>query len=187
MSLEGELRRMRKKTPRPRRRWRLRPEVLLTPTIPKPMHGLAPRVVLGKKWWDQVKAACKKATNNHCQACGTKLYHDEHTQWLEGHEVYEIDYVLGRMVYIETIPLCTTCHNYVHIGRLRILLTQGAIRKEEFDRVMKHGADVLKRAGLVKPEPYKGPQAEWADWRLVIRGNEYPPLFKSFADWKENR
>lgn len=163
-----------------------RPEVLLLPQIPKPMHGLAPRVILGSKWWDETRYAAYKSTDYHCIACGIHKTEARGPKWLEGHEVYRTDYVHGRLVYLETVPLCHYCHNYIHNGRLQALLDKHSITQQRFTAIMQHGEKVLSRAGLQRPQPYEGPMAEWSKWRLVIGRLMYKPKFKSFEDWKRH-
>lgn len=163
--------------------WKARPETLLHGQIPKPMHGLAPRVVLGSKWWNLTREAAYESTDKHCVACGVHQYYATWHQWLEGHEFYDIDFLLGRMVYRETVPLCHFCHNYIHSGRLEYLLEEKKVSQAKFDAIIKHGNAVLDAADLGRPEPYEGPMAEWEDWRLVVEGKEYPPLYKSFEEW----
>lgn len=170
---------------RPQPVWRPRPEVLLSPRIPEPMHGMAPRVVLGEKWWNETRRAAYSSTAFHCIACGVWKYQARSRQWLEGHELYEIDYLLGRMVYLETVPLCTFCHNYIHRGRLQALLAGGEIHHAKFAEIIHQGDRVLREAGLKLPEEYMGPMAEWADWRLVVDGTEYLPKYKSFEYWRK--
>ncbi len=170
--------------------WRLRPEVLCGPTIPMPMSGVAPRVVLGQAWWDAEREAAKQSTNWHCVACG--VFHREARLYprLEGHELYTIDYEFGLMMYMETVPLCHYCHSFIHCGRLNMMLNQRKITPHLYNSIMKHGKGVLSDAGLTKPKDYNGPVAEWGDWRLVIVGDkpsdipkEYPPLYKSLEEW----
>lgn len=163
--------------------WKRRPEVLLHGQIPKPMHGLAPREILGRAWWDKTRRAAYKSTRFHCIACGVYKYNTPE-DYLCGHEVYSIDYLLGRMEYVETIPLCSRCHNFIHSGRLSALRDQGKITESEYMSVLGHGRTVLYEAGLHLSPPYSGPTADWEDWRLVIDGVEYPPKFKTFEDWK---
>lgn len=163
-----------------------RPEVLLLPQIPKPMHGLAPRVILGSKWWNETRYAAYKSTDYFCIACGVHKSKARGPLWLEGHEIYRTDYLHGRMVYLETVPLCHFCHNFIHIGRLQALLDKHAVTQQRFAAIVQHGESILAKAGLQKPEPYEGSMAEWSTWRLVIGRLMYRPKFKSFEDWKRH-
>ena len=45
------------------------PTILLHPNIPKPLHLVAPRTVLGEAWWKSVKKKVKREANGRCQAC----------------------------------------------------------------------------------------------------------------------
>lgn len=156
-------------------RWERRPEVLLLPPIPEPMHGMAPRVILGVNWWNKTRLLAYKSTGYHCVACGVFKTEAKSRRWLEGHECYETDYLLGRMVYVETVPLCHYCHNFCHPGRMRALLECNGMTHSKYAAIMQHGAAVLKAARLEKPpfgqviETYTDPE----DWRLVIEGIEY--------------
>ena len=163
--------------------WKVRPKVLLCCQIPKPMHGVAPRVILGSKWWNDTREAAYGSTGYHCIACGVSKFDAEGRRWLEGHEIYDIDYLQGRMVYLETVPLCNYCHNFIHDGRLEVLMQLGKITQARYAAVIQHGARVLQAAGLEKLGQYTGPTAEWGDWRLVLLGKEYPPLYADYNAW----
>lgn len=176
------------------RRWKLRPEILLCPNIPKPMHGLAPRVVLGQSWWNKTRRAAYESTNFRCQACGVHMYRARGPKWLEGHELYETDYRAGRLTYLETVPLCNYCHSYIHDGRLTWLLESGQLGAGKFAVIMQHGNRVLSGANLVRPSRAQreadllrliksGDLAAWSDWRLVLFGAEYPPLYENEDEW----
>lgn len=181
---------------RPKVEWVRRPEILLNENIPLPLHGIAPRVVLGAKWWEATRQAAYRSTSFHCVACGIWKGVAEYRQWLEGHEVYQIDYQRGRAVYIETVPLCHLCHNFIHDGRLQALLEQGKIQQAKYAAILQHGHRVLTAVGLRRPTHaerenvitdliVKGDVASWDKWRLVIDGVEYPPLYQTFDDWKK--
>lgn len=165
----------------PKAVWTPRPEVLLCANTVKPMHGVVPRVILGSTWWDKTRKAAYASTDYHCIACATHKVHTSN-KWLEGHELYKIDYKRGIQTYVETVPLCHYCHNFIHDGRLRVLLDNQVITQDKYDAIMEHGAAVLKDAKL-KKKHYTGPIAEWSKWRLVLDGKEYPPIFKDYDDW----
>lgn len=161
------------------------PSILLHPQIPKPMHGMAPRNVLGRVWWETERQAAYASTNYHCEACGVPKWEAKYHQWLEAHEVYDINYLTGRMTYLRSSPLCHYCHNYIHSGRLQWLFETQRINHQKYAAIIQHGDRVLANAGLKKPKPYTGPFAEWTSWRLVINGKQYPGKFKSMEDWLE--
>lgn len=77
------------------------PGILLQPNIPKPLHGLNPRSVLGKDWWDWQRHEAYKKFGFRCWACGVHQWRAEYHRWLEGHESYRIDYGRGRAEMIE--------------------------------------------------------------------------------------
>lgn len=162
--------------------WNRRPEILLSPQIPKPMHCVAPRIVLGKEWWDKTRKTAYASTNWHCLACGVYRRSNKAGP-LHGHEFYTIDYLMGRMYYQETVPLCNYCHDFIHLGRLEMLRRIGIVTDEYYQRVVTHGNWTLKTLGITKPLPYDGPMADWGDWRMVAFEKEYYPRFKNESEW----
>lgn len=176
--------------------FKLRPELLLAPNIPKPMHGVAPRVVMGNSWWNKVKKEAKLASDNHCVACGVHKTQAKSRSWVECHEVYETDYKKGRLIYLETVTLCHYCHGYIHDGRLKHLMEKGELHQQKYVSIIQHGDRILLEAGLARL-PYKdrelqvsldiafGKVAAWEKWRMVVEGVEYPPLYKNYQEWEE--
>lgn len=170
------------------------PHHLAHPNIPQPLHGLAPRVVLGQQWWDIEKRKAKQDNEDHCLTCGVHRSEAMFHQWLEGHETYDIDYDQATMTYIKTIPLCHACHNFIHSGRLWMMLQEKEVTEDFVKRVIIHGMticiehnikpfwvayEVAKEMGaknLPKPwEPKAGPRCTMNDWCLVIDGQKYYP------------
>lgn len=171
-------------------KWEPRPEVLLDAPIPEPMYGMAPRVVLGVNWWNRTRREAYKTTNFCCVACEVYKGDAKSRQWLECHERYEVDYLLGRMTYVGAVPLCHYCHNYVHPGRMRAFLEQNKLTHAKFAAIVQHGDEVLRGAGLRRPD--KPPNlVQWAapeEWRLVIDDAEYDPkdYVKTFVRFSES-
>lgn len=175
--------------------YKLRPELLLHNNIPQPLHGVAPRVVLGQAWWDRERLACYKKAEFFCEACGTHKLHAKYHKWLEAHEQYEIDYQKGMAKYVGAVALCHFCHNYIHSGRLQALLEKGEIHHRKFVAIHQHGDEVLAAAGL-KRDSYEvreamiqdlirnGRMAEWSKWRLRVGRRLFPPLYKTKEEWE---
>lgn len=184
-----------KKLTRPVKSWKARPELLLCPNIPKPMHGMAPRVVMGSKWWNKTRDAAYRSTLFCCLACATSKHEVKGKRWLEGHELYTVDYKLGQMTYVETVPLCQYCHMYIHDGRMRAMVLKRELTQKKFITVIQHGDAILAQANLkrlthnereaeIASKMLDGDVAAWKDWRLVFDGKEYKPKFKSPEHWK---
>lgn len=165
------------------RSWKLRPEILTNYPIPVPLHGLAPRTILGSSWWDKVRREAYESTDFHCIVCGISKYEAQYRQWLEGHEYYEVDFLLGKMYYVETVPVCHLCHSFIHPGRLRWLLETRRITHAKYAAVIQHGERLLEKYRLERKD-YRGPSVKWGEWRLVLFDKEYPPIFSSFDDYR---
>lgn len=164
----------------------LDPSILLHPNIPKPLHTVNPRSILGRKWWDMQRNKSYEEQDFHCHACGIHKEEAQYKKWLEGHEHYEIDYTTGRVEFIKVVALCHACHNYIHNGRLQSLLDDGTIQRARFNQIIKHGELVLKLAGYTNYRPSYPPiSVEWNDWHMVIEGKKYYSPFTDYDDWKE--
>lgn len=173
----------------------LRPELLLHPNVPKPLHQVAPRTVLGAKWWGTERKACYAKAEYYCECCGVHKLRAAYHQWLEAHETYAIDYAKGRAKYLGCVALCHFCHNYIHSGRLQALLEKGEIHQAKYVAILQHGDRILATAGLgrasqaqrdaiIEETVRNGGMAEWGKWRLVIGRKHYPPKFKSVVEWE---
>lgn len=167
---------------RPKLTFTLRPSILCCPNTPKPMHGVVPREILGPTWWKKTREAAFKSTGYHCHACGIHRSVAAYHTWLEGHEIYSADYLLGRWEYVETVGICHFCHNYIHDGRLKSLLDKGQVHFAKYAAILQHGDTILRDNRLERPR-YAGEFADWGDWRLILDGREYPPKFKTFEEW----
>ena len=169
------------------------PSILLHPQIPKPLHLLNPRTILGKGWWDKVRKEAYWRHGFRCHACSIPGDEAKYRAGLEGHEMFDIDYVSGKVEFIEVVALCYSCHNYIHKGRLSYLLDAGKISGELFSYVLTRGNEILSLAGL----PFDANAqlltllrdnnllAGWKDYRMIINGVDHGQRFRSQEEWAE--
>lgn len=82
--------------------------------LPKVLYGRAPRIVKGKKWFDEKRPINKTVCCENCYSSGIL-----NTQRLERHETYALfknpnhEYII---TLAEIIVLCHNCHEAVHTG-----------------------------------------------------------------------
>ena len=162
------------------------PGILLHPTIPRPLHGTAPRIVLGQGWWDKNRQIAYASTDYHCLACGVHKDDAKYHPWLEAHEFYEIDYEKGTMKFMRLVPLCHSCHNFIHKERMVALVKAGKMSRGKLRDILGHGKRVLSKID-VKPKDIPDIQkmAPWGDWVLLLEGKSYKGKFKSFEEWED--
>lgn len=170
-----------------------RPEILLHPNLPKPLHSLSPRTIMGKEWTNVRREAYAK-NDYHCQCCGMFAPYDfdnkrfvSRDQQLEAHECYDIDYVNCTSRLLEIVAICTRCHSYIHSGRVQSLYDKGILDEQECFEIFTHGDSILIDAGLnpfEKEVDNKTYKEEWSKWNLVYEGKVVYSNFKSYEEWE---
>ncbi len=179
----------------------LRPDILCHPHIPKPLHGVNPRSIMGQQWWDEERKKAYASTDYHCIACGVHKSAAKKHKWLEAHEFWSIDYKSGICEISEIVPLCHYCHNFIHSGRLSVIAGD-KIAMSEAKEILEHGMEILSKNGLkcfpftlslakgigcrtfgVEPYALAAGNIKWGDWVLKWDGREYKSAFKSEAQW----
>jgi hypothetical protein len=180
------------------------PELLTHPNIPKPLHGVNPRSIMGKEWWDEKRKEAYATNFFCCWACGTHKSKAAFHNWLEGHENYDINYETGEVRLNGIVALCHSCHNFIHSGRLYMMYQSGEYSKAKCLTILNHGFSILAGNGLTPfwgtvdvwnlltgdnmPAKYDDPDeqfAEWGDWHLVIDGEKHYSKFENIQEWAE--
>lgn len=184
--------------------WTLKPEILTHPNIPKPLHGINPRTIMGKQW-DIVRQQVYAKYNYHCVACGVTKENAKKLKRLEAHEYWDIDYMTGRCEVKSIEPLCYYCHSFIHSGRLQMIWQQDRISTEEVKDILEYGFWILSEnnlkafyqandlAKIVEADTYLvdcyipkiNEKLGWNDFYLVFNGKEYRSNFKNISEWKE--
>lgn len=189
-----------------------RPELLLHPNIPKPLHGLNPRTIMGEVKWYEVRRVAYARHGFHCFACGVAKAQAAYHKWLEAHEDYSVDYERGRVEIREIVALCHACHNFIHSGRMLAMASKSDVPASRVWEILQHGFRVLAHAKLkLNPfavqvalqlaemstppawadasklrqrlEPMPASSVSWSAWRLVFDGVEYKPLWPTYEAW----
>ena len=92
----------------------LRPLIAM-PNIPRPLHAVAPRTILGASTWNRIRKACYAKADDTCEICG---YKPDILRRRHAHEVYEIDYVKGEARFVRAFCVCSLDHlGCIHTGR----------------------------------------------------------------------
>lgn len=142
-------------------------KILAQPILPYSLHGVNPRTIMGNAAWNKMKIAKRSEANHHCQICDRYVPHVK-GDWLECHEVYEIDEENLEFRLIDIVAICNTCHGYVHLGLTGLLYSQGKITEERYWEIIEHGDKLMRSQLLTKQEIDIN-----ANYVLVYKGQVY--------------
>ena len=184
----------------------LNPKIITHPHIPKPLHGMNPRSILGDIWWNKTRKEAYDRYNNHCISCGVHKTEAKKYKWLEAHENYSINYETGQVNIISIEPLCHYCHNFIHSGRLQMIEGKEKTRIEVIE-ILNHGLDILRKntlngfyltidyaeslglnvrdVGRCNTGTLNIKMADWDKWHLLLEGEKYFSKFKNYEEWKK--
>ena len=166
---------------------------------------MSPRTVKGQDWWDVTRRTAYASTDYHCLACGIHKTENRYHKWLEAHEDYDINFKTGEVNIKQIIPLCHSCHNFIHSGRLQManLVHYGA-RSNNLGKIrdiIEHGIRICEENNLAvqyytvdladnlkishKCEKLEQPDGDpdWGAWHLLLEGEKYYSKFKDINEW----
>lgn len=144
-------------------------EILAQTVLPKSLHGINPRTIMGQAKWNKLRQEKLAEADHHCMACG-EFVPDNHL--LDCHEVYQIDMDKKEFKLVDIVCLCKKCHDYIHMGRLQMLMGQGLIAREYYNEVMMRGDELLESQNLKKQNlPFD--EINNPNWYLLYDGKKY--------------
>ena len=169
---------------------KLDPTVLGQPNMPKALHGINPRTIMGASKWRRF--SLEQRTNRpYCTSCGKEGC------VLDLHESYTIQYSTRTITINDYVPLCKNCHSFIHSGLLQVLVAQKKtsvstarlILSSGFDICQTHKVKVFKgtvdfarslnvsTAGIRSWSPPMYDEG-WGQWKLIFEEQEYLGLTK---------
>lgn len=166
----------------------IRPELLTHPNIPKPLHGVNPRSILGDEWWNYQRQVSYAKNNYCCWACGVHKSLARYFPWIEAHESYKYNFEKGEAKLIEIVALCHSCHNYIHDGRMQMMVQSGEMSEEKYLDIKNHGDKIIEENNLYADKyanSHAFKVADWDKWHIVIGNKSYYSKFKDFDEWRE--
>lgn len=171
----------------------LKPQLLGQANIPKPLHGINPRTIMGASKWAKHRQVIVQ-NNPYCKGCGAA------NCILDLHEDYEIDYNNCIMKIRDYVPLCKSCHSFIHSGLLRVFISNKTVSVESAKNILTHGFGICSTnnisvfIGTVElAKQLNMPtssirswtpkmQDNWTAWKLLYEGKEYQGM--SYQQWK---
>lgn len=97
--------------------------LITMPNIPRALHGLPPRKIMGQAAWDKVRKKCYYDAHYKCEICGADFA--EIRPRYAAHELYSYDYKEGTGTFERCIAICAVCHDAIHSGRLITMFKNG--------------------------------------------------------------
>jgi hypothetical protein len=154
----------------------LQPGLLGQGTIPKPLHGINPRTIMGASAWSKLRVNIIN-DSPYCKACG------KDTLVLDLHEDYAINYVEGSLILKQYVPLCKTCHSFIHSGLLTVLISNSDISIFKGQQIIQHGLNIC-RDNKIKVFYHTMALAEKLKVSTTgISSWTPPPSYKAWTDW----
>lgn len=100
--------------------------ILTMPNVPKPVHKLCPRTILGNATWDHMRKRCYFEAGYKSQVSGFELDRSSKERTAHAHELASYDYATGEARFERTVCLSPLEHNFIHSGRMLTLYKQGS-------------------------------------------------------------
>jgi hypothetical protein len=157
-----------------------KPELLLQ-ELPKPLHTITPRFILGNSEWKRLKQKASLDNNYCCWCCGVNV-NDTTPQRLEGAPIFHVEYEY-KMVYFRGVAaVCYMCNQFLNLRKV----IDSAVKHnntETLFQIRLHG-DALVNVVDKLINIFNASQInDFQNWRYNFNGVEYFSPFKNVDEY----
>lgn len=99
--------------------------IITMPNVPAPLHGLAPRTILGNATWTHMRKKCYFDADYKSQISGIDLDGSNSDLKCNAHELYSYDYTKGTAYFERAVCISPVEHNFIHSGRMLTMYKKG--------------------------------------------------------------
>ena len=92
--------------------------IITMPNVPAPLHGVAPRTILGNSTWTHMRKKCYFDADYKSQISGIDLDGSTSDLKCNAHELYSYDYIRGKAYFERAVCISPVEHNFIHSGRM---------------------------------------------------------------------
>lgn len=159
----------------------VRPEILLQ-ELPKPLHTITPRFIMGGDKWSKAKRQAAASNNYCCWCCGVNI-NDTTPNRLEGSPIIHTEFEWKIVYFRGVAAVCYKCNSFINLSSVRITEQKG-LRESGFSQtIIHHGAALVNV--LQKIENINNAYAinDFKNWRYNFDGVEYSSRFDSNDDY----
>lgn len=159
----------------------VRPDILLQ-ELPKPLHTITPRFIMGGHKWNKAKRQAAANNNYCCWCCGVNI-NDTTPSRLEGAPIIHIDYEFKIVYFRGVAAVCYNCNSFINLSGVKLSEEKG-LRPVGFSQaIIQHGAALVNV--LQKIENINTAYAinDFKNWRYNFDGVEYFSRFDNVFDY----
>jgi len=157
------------------------PEILLQ-ELPKPLHGITPRFIMGGKMWNKKKNAAALKNNYCCWVCGVNV-NDTEPKRLEGAPVFFVVEETKRVIFRDVAALCKKCNSFLNLSILWKMEKRGLCKKELIEQIILHGDNFVDVVKKIENINVMFAVNDFKNWRYFFDGIEYYSRFDSLEEY----
>lgn len=119
--------------------------IIAMPNVPAPLHGCAPRTLLGNSTWTHMRKKCYFDADYKSQISGIELDGRNSDLKCNAHELYSYDYVHGEAYFERAVCISPIEHNFIHSGRMLTMYKKGnpLMPKSYLLKVVENGFSII--------------------------------------------
>lgn len=128
--------------------------IIAMPNVPAPLHGVAPRTVLGDSTWTHMRKRCYYDAGYKSQISGEWLDGSSSDARCHAHELYSYDYTKGTAFFERAVCISPLEHNFIHSGRMLTMYKKGnpLMPKKYLLKIVENGFRIINEWNKANPD-----------------------------------